>query len=159
MTGNPAIDHLLECGPRAFDADVPASVRDEITGARALGWYNQALLGMAQNEVAEMHREIAFVSKQNREIENTQEFKACDGIGYPTDRIPVSVHLKMEDIYGIGCWKDPAFKEDFLKHHPGLRIKVTRGTRGQEYGGARLCQGYGVVRPVVKRQAKGATGG
>lgn len=131
VTGDKVVDLALEAGPRMFGPDLPAHARETIAKSAALGNYRGAVKRMAQAELAEMHREIEFVSRQNREI----EFKATDGLGVPEYRIPVSVHFKMEALFGTGCWQDEDFVEDFLKHHPGLRINVTRGTRGQEYGG------------------------
>lgn len=109
-------------------------VRAAIARTPSLGWYRQALVGMAQAEQAQMFAEVEQVCAENRAIENTQEFKAVNGLGYPYYRCPLSVRLRFEDLYGIGCWQHNDFVEDFLKHHPGLRLKVTRGTRGQQYG-------------------------
>lgn len=133
MTGDPITDFVLDAGPRVFGPDLPLHVREEIAKSPTLGWYRRALLIMKQEAVAQMHASIARTAEENRLIENTQEFKACDGIGYPKMRIPVDVWYQMEDIWGVGCWKDDDFQEDFLKQHPELRLKITRGTKGQQY--------------------------
>lgn len=147
MTGDAIIDFVLEAGPRTFGPDLPAHVREEIAKSPALGWYRRALLTMKQFAVKQMHDSIARTAAENRQIENTAEFKACDGLGYPQMRIPVDVWFQMEDLWGPGCWKDDKFREDFLKHHPELRLKVTRGTRGQEYAG-RPGREIGPMRPM-----------
>lgn len=135
MTGDAVTDFVLEAGPRTFGPDLPLHVREEIAKSPALGWYRRALRIMKQEAVAQMHASIARTAAENRQIENSQEFKATNGLGYPEMRIPVDVWFQMEDIWGAGCWKDDGFRQDFLKNHPELRIKVTRGTRGQEYAG------------------------
>jgi hypothetical protein len=127
---------LASLGPRAFMRELATpEICRVIAKSTALGYFKTALLGMAQNEQAELFDEIAEISRRNRLIENTAEFKAANGFGYPSHRIPLGMWMRFEDIYGEGCWGDPEFVEDTLRHHPGLRIKVTRGTRGQEYGG------------------------
>src|SRR5437762_13076468 len=88
ITGDPNVDLVLEAGPRTFGPDLPLHAREEIAKAESLGWYRQALLGMAQKEQAQMFAEIAHVCKENREIENSSGFKACNGIGYPYYRCP-----------------------------------------------------------------------
>lgn len=127
------VEAVVGLGPRGLSADVPKHVRLAIAKSSALGAYKDACLLLAQNQVALMHSEIREIERQNRKIEASQEFKASNGLGYPYYRKPVLVHYFFEEIYGEGCWKDEDFVEDFLKHHPGLRIKVTRGTKGQEY--------------------------
>lgn len=121
---------IAACGPKAFQSEVASpEVRRAINSSPALRWYRDALVGMAQREQAEMFAEIEHVGRENREIERC----ATNGFGLPYYRCPLSVRMRFEDLYGEGCWKDEAFVEDFLKHHPGLRVKVTRGTKGQEY--------------------------
>ena len=129
MTGNPQIDLLLEAGPRAFDPDVPASVREEIAKSTSLDWYKQALKLMSMKQQALMFTEIRAIGRENREIER----KAVDGLGLPYARIPLSVIEHFKALYGPDCWQDKAFMEDFLNHHPECRLIVKRGTRGQEY--------------------------
>lgn len=136
MTGDAVTDFVLDAGPRTFGPDLPAHVREEIAKAPALAWYRRALLIMKQDALARMHAAIARTAQENRQIESSQEFKATNGLGYPESRIPVDVWFQMEDLWGPGCWRDDKFREDFLKHHPELRLKITRGTKGQEYAGA-----------------------
>jgi hypothetical protein len=123
----------LEAGPRAFTPDLTQALRLEIAKAGKHGPYMDALLCLAQHQVALIHAAIAAVSADNRRIEATEEFKAANGLGCPWYRKPQLLHDFFEAIYGDGCWQDKDFVEDVLKHHPGLRIKVTRGTRGQQY--------------------------
>lgn len=126
-----ALDFVVEAGPRAFTPMVPASVRLEIARSSQLGFYREALKTLAQNEVALIHAEIRAIGQENRRTER----KAVNGIGVPYARFPLRLieHFKM--MYGDDCWPNEEFMEDCLKHHPELRIKVTRGTRGQEYAG------------------------
>jgi hypothetical protein len=135
MTGDADLDFVIEAGPRAFTPDLPVHLRLEIAKSSVLGPYREACRQFAQSQVALMHKEIAALSEENRRIEQSQEFMATNGLGYPYYRKPVSVHYLFEELYGYGCWQDEGFVEDFLKHHPGLRIRTTRGTRGQEYAG------------------------
>jgi hypothetical protein len=134
-TGDAVLDFVIEAGPRALTPDVPLEVRLEIAKLDPDGPYRIAVRELSQDRVAHMHRLIDLVSQDNRRIEATQEFKACNGLGYPWYTKPVEVHHYFEALYGTGCWQDEDFVEDFLKHHPGLRIKVTRGTKGQQYVG------------------------
>lgn len=134
-TGHAALDFVLEAGPRAFSLDLPIEMRLEIAKLDPEGPYRMALRELSQSRVAHLHHLIDLLSADNRRIEATEEFKACDGLGYPWYRKPAEVHDYFEALYGVGCWQDEDFVNDFLKHHPGLRIKVTRGTRGQQYVG------------------------
>ena len=129
-TGDAALDFALEAGPRTFTDDLPKHLQLEIAKNSALGPYLEAVKKMAQTEIAEIHREIDRVSIENRLIEKHSKATRTH---IPHCRIPASMWLKMEDIYGQGCWKDENFMEDTLRHHPGLRINVKRGIRGQEY--------------------------
>jgi len=126
-TGDAALDFVLEAGPRALAA-LPREQRLAIAKSGSLGAYKEALRLMAAAEVEEMHKEILYLSIQNA----ATDWKATRAF-IPYCRIPLSVNLKMRDIYGEDCWKDDDFLEDFLDHHPGLRVRVKRGTRGQEY--------------------------
>jgi hypothetical protein len=119
---------LLEAGPRAL-VDLPKMFRLELAKSSALGPYREAAKSLSQAELAEIHREIEFVSKQNREIEKTAHHTRSH---YPESRIPMSMWIKMEDIYGKGCWEDHDFMQDTLQCHPGLRIRIKYGVRGQE---------------------------
>jgi hypothetical protein len=128
MTGNPELDFVLEAGPRAFTPAVSASVRLEIAKSSELGPYRDSLKLMAQNELALLHHEIEQISREN----HATDWKASK-IGVPYARFPPRLieHFKM--LYGEACWPDDEFIEDILKHHPGLRVKVKYGTKGQEY--------------------------
>jgi len=128
-TKDAALDFVVEAGPRAFTDDLPKILRLEIAKSSALGAYREACKRIAQAEIEEIHRQIAIVSKENRILEKTAHHTRSHTPAY---RIPVMMWLKMEDIYGVGCWRDNDFIEDTLKHHPGLRINVKYGTRGQE---------------------------
>jgi hypothetical protein len=129
-TGDPAVDLLLEAGPRAFTPDVSEEVRLEIAKAPLLGWYREALRLMSQNQQAMLFEEIRQIGRENRRIE-----RKATSTHLPYCRIPRGVWDQFEAIYGAGCWKDDDFMEDFLKHHPECRIIVKRGIRGQEYAG------------------------
>jgi hypothetical protein len=128
-----AFDFVVNAGPRAFTPETPDDVRLEIAKSKSLSWYKQALIKLARRQRKMMFAEIREIARQNRRIE--KEMKACNGLGLPDSRIPMGVYLLFESMYGHGCWKWPGFREDFLKHHPELRLRVRRGTRGQEYGG------------------------
>jgi hypothetical protein len=128
-TGDPVLDFLLVAGPRTVTPDVPKHILEEIRIRPALGWYKQAMLGLAQEEQASILRDVERISQENRLIEH----KAVNGLGLPYARFPLSMVAKFEAIYGKGCWRDKEFVEDTLKHHPGLQLIVKRGTRGQEY--------------------------
>jgi hypothetical protein len=132
-TGDAALDFALEAGPRALTPDLPHEVRFEIGKLDPAGPYMCAVRAFSQDRIAHLHHLIDLVSAENRRIEATEEFKASNGLGYPWYRKPVELHYLFEAEYGIGCWEDENFVEDVLKHHPGLRINVRRGTRGQEY--------------------------
>lgn len=123
---------LAALGPKCFISEFATpEMRMEIARSQSLSWYREGIKVIAQDEQAQMLAEVANVCRENREMES----KASNGLGLPYYRCPLSVRLRFEDIYGEGCWNDEAFVEDFLKHHPGLRLKVTHGTRGQEYAG------------------------
>ena len=127
-TGDAALDFAIEAGPRAFTEDLPKHLRLEIAKSKAHGAYKDALLHLAQNQVALMHAEIRQIGRENRRIE-----RKATSTHIPYCRIPQLVWDFFEVIYGEGCWKDNDFMEDFLKHHPECRIIVKRGIRGQQY--------------------------
>jgi len=132
-TGDAGLDFIIDAGPRAFTPELPIELRLEIAKLDSDGPVIAAMRKLSRDRVAHMHRLIDLVSQDNRRIEATEEFKATNGLGYPWYRKPAEVHHYFEALYGQGCWEDEAFVNDFLKHHPGLRIRVTRGTRGQQY--------------------------
>lgn len=127
-TGDAGLDFALEAGPRAFTADLPKHLRFEIAKSSALGAYTEAVGMLLQDQVARMHAQIKQIGRENRRIE-----RKATSTHIPYCRIPQLVWDFFEAIYGDGCWKDNDFMEDFLKHHPGCRIVVKRGIRGQEY--------------------------
>ena len=129
MTGDPLVDLVLEAGPRVFDADTPQHVVETIATSPSLHWYRDALRVMSMKQQAEMFTEIRAIGRENREIER----KAVDGLGLPYARIPGRVWGSFEKLYGVGCWQDKAFMDDFLYYHPECKIIVKRGTRGQQY--------------------------
>jgi hypothetical protein len=134
-SGDVVLDFMLKAGPRVFTPELATKeVRLAIAKSSALGPYRDALKDLAQRQVALIHAEIARVSRENREIE--KHSKACRAF-IPYYRKPLLLHAWMEVCYGEGCWADEDFVEDVLKHHPGLRINVKRGIRGQEYAGSR----------------------
>lgn len=119
----------MEAGPRAFTPFVSPSVRLEIAKSSSLGPYKESLKLVAQEELKLLHHEIRQISRENART----DWKAMNGFGVPYARFPPRLieHFKM--LYGEECWPDTEFIEDILKHHPGLRVKVKYGTRGQEY--------------------------
>jgi hypothetical protein len=131
-TGDAALDFALEAGPRALTPDLPLAARLAIAKSSALGPYKEACKQMAQEQLARVHADMERVCMENRVIERTS--KALPTF-IPYCRFPVSFVDEMEKIYGIGCLSDNDFREDTLKHHPGLRINVRRGIKGQEYAG------------------------
>src|SRR5262245_40510152 len=130
-TGDAALDSVLETGPRALSY-IPREARLAIAKSGQLGPYKEALRLMAAAEVEERHRENLRFSIENAVI----DWKATQDY-IPYCRIPLSVIYKMRDLYGADCWRDEDFTEDFLDHHPGLRVQVKRGIKGQEYAGGR----------------------
>jgi hypothetical protein len=86
---------------------------------------------LAREQQASLKADLRRVGQEN----NQGEFKANDGLGTLHARIPLGVFHQMKQEHGWNCWDDPAFMEDFLKHHPECLVRTTRGTRGQEYGG------------------------
>jgi len=124
---DPALRLVLEAGPSGL-AFAEKTFRLELAKSCAQGPYLEACKQIAQQEVADMHAEIEALSIA---IAAT-DWKASK-THIPYCRIPASVIQKMKDIYGDDCWRDEDFLEDFLKHHPGLRVNVKRGMRGQEY--------------------------
>ena len=129
MTGNKDLDFVLEAGPRALTPHVSASVRLEIAKSSELGPYKESLKLLAQEQQAQIWREIEAISAENHRI----DWKASNGLGVPYARFPPLLIEHFKLLYGEECWPDEDFIEDILKHHPGLRCKVKRGTRGQEY--------------------------
>jgi len=127
-TGDAALDFALEAGPRAFTPELGKHLRFEIAKTHACGPYMDAVMELAQNQVAIMHAEIRQVGRENRRIE-----RKATSTHIPHCRIPQLVWEFFEAIYGDGCWQDNDFMEDVLKHHPELRINVKRGIHGQEY--------------------------
>jgi hypothetical protein len=127
-TGDETLDFVLGAGPRALTADTPQHIRLEIAKSSELGPYREACKLLAQQEIVEMHKEIELVS-----IENQSTDWQATRTYIPAYRIPLGMYLKMEGIYGKGCWQDKDFVEDTLKHHPGLSITVKRGIHGQQY--------------------------
>ena len=129
--GDAALDFVLEAGPRTLWI-LPPERRLALAKSSQHGAYWEALRLMAAQEVAYMHAEIDFVCKRiaATDWQATRAF-------IPYCQIPITAREKMRDIYGPDCWDDNDFLEDFLDHHPGLRIKVKRGIHGQEYGGHR----------------------
>lgn len=130
-TGNSHIDLVLECGPRIFNPDLPVEVREEIARSPSLHWFKVEL---ARCEIAKREQalaEIRQIGRENRLI----EYKATNGLGVPYCRIPRFAIERGRTIYGFDWWKDEQLLEGFLEAYPECRIKVTRGTRGQEYAG------------------------
>jgi len=130
-TGDPHIDMVLEAGPRVFGRDTPEHVREAIADSPNLHWFKIELANREVHEREKMLAEIRQIGRENREI----EYKATNGLGMPYCRIPLSVIEQGKKMFGDDCWKDSKFTEDFLEAYPECRIKVTRGTRGQEYAG------------------------
>lgn len=128
-TGDPHLDLVLEAGPRSFNKLTPEHVRKEIACSTHLEWFKQELILREQHERLKMLAEIRQIGRENREIER----KAVDGLGLPYCRIPLSVIEQGKKLCGDDCWQDPKFMEDFLEQYPECRLKVTRGTKGQEY--------------------------
>ena len=85
----------------------------------------------ARMQQAWILRTADAIANKNRQIEH----KAVDGLGEKYGEIPYAAYMQMRALYGDTCWDDPGFIEAFFRDNPQLRVKVTRGTRGQEYAG------------------------
>ena len=126
------VARIASAGPRALTPDVPVEVRHEIAKAPArFETFLRAAEKCARLRHVVMQREQRAIA---RELEATS-FKAVDGLGVPYLRITQEEYLAMRAKYGDECWNDPAFIEAYRRDNEYCRIKVTRGTRGQEYGG------------------------
>jgi hypothetical protein len=131
VTGDPHLAMVLDAGPRMLRPDTPSHVREAIASSPSLHWFKIELARREVHEREKMLAEIRQIGRENREI----EYKATNGLGMPYCRIPLSVMEQGKKMFGDDCWQDEKFMEDFLEAYPECRIKVTRGTRGQEYGG------------------------
>jgi hypothetical protein len=128
-TKDPILDFLIEAGPRVFTPEMASKeVRFAIAKSSQLGPFREALQCLAQKQVALMHQLIGQVSRENAAI----DWKSA-GSHVPYFRVPQLMWDFFEAIYGEGCWQDEDFVEDTLKHHPGLRVVVKRGSKGQQY--------------------------
>jgi len=127
-TKDAGLDFALQ-SPRLLTEDLPKHFRLEIAKSSALGPYREACKSLAQEELRQIHRDIALVSAENRILEKVTHHTTTH---YPDARFPQRMWDKMEVIYGVGCFKDKDFYEDTLKHHPGLRIRIKYGVKGQE---------------------------
>lgn len=91
--------------------------------------FMDALANLGRRRHAAMRESEKQVAQENQ---NTV-FKATNGLGELYGRIPLDTYIAMQQKYGRDCWKDPNFTKAFFRDNPHLRVKTTRGTRGQEY--------------------------
>jgi len=126
-TKDAALDFAAEAGPRIF-AELPTDVRKEVVVVSPN--YKATLKRMAQWQWARIKWDVERTCIENRIIE--KESKATHTF-LPYCRFPISMVAAFEAIWGEGCLQNEEFREDTLKHHPGLRLHIKRGIRGQEY--------------------------
>lgn len=121
-------DVVAKAGPRALTPDVPEEERLRLAKNER---FRKAAEDLARRQQVEMFRRQDAIAKENQAI----EYKSCDGIGEKVGSIDAEIWLSMMVKYGNQCWSDPEFVAAFLRDNPACRVKTTRGTRGQEYGG------------------------
>lgn len=116
---------------KALLSDPPPELVKEVARTPALEPVKQATIKLAQ---IKRQRDIEQSNQIAKENHNT-EFKAVDGIGELKARIPMSVYIEMRRRCGDDYWEHSSNCEEFLKNNPQFKIKISRGTRGQEYAG------------------------
>jgi hypothetical protein len=92
----------------------------------------EAAAMMARLQQMQLHQERDAIGKENH---NTV-WKATDGMGEPVGRISMDAIFQMCKEQGreVGeAINDSDFIKSILEKNPAYRVKVTRGTRGQEY--------------------------
>lgn len=119
---------IEKAGPRALTPDVPEEERMRLAKNEP---FRKAAEDLARNQQVQMFRRQDAIAKENEQIEH----KACNGIGEKVGSIDAEIWLSMMQKYGQHCWDDPEFVAAFLRDNPACRVKTTRGTKGQEYGG------------------------
>ncbi len=123
------LDIIEQAGPRALTMDVPLDVRKEVATSSRF----KDMLDMAATITAERFRArdkaIQEIGKENHQT----EWKAADGLGEISARIPHLIMAEMQAKYGRDCWSDDGFIAAFLRDNPQFKVRARRGTRGQEY--------------------------
>lgn len=122
------IDLIVAAGPRALTPDVPEDERKRLAKNER---FRAAAEKCARLRYHAMHERQAALASANQQVQH----KAMNGLGEKVASIDAEVYFQMRAIYGDWVWSDPEFVEAFLRDNPACRVKVTRGTRGQEYGG------------------------
>lgn len=68
---------------------------------------------------------------------SNSEFKSVNGLGDPIARIGKTEYNAVKNRYlaeygGRNCWDDDQFVRDYIRDNEHVRVKISRGTRGQE---------------------------
>jgi hypothetical protein len=130
VSGNLIIDGW-PVTPKALLADPPPEVMREVALKPSLRKIRDATVRLAQ-----IKRQRDIEASDRIILENKEtEFKAVDGLGELKARIPMRVFLEMRRRCGTDYWAHPENIDEFLQNNPQYGVKISRGTRGQEYAG------------------------
>ncbi len=121
---------IAAAGPRAITPDTPKELVQEIARSPRFMALSLAALELARHQTTGMLNRQTEIGRENH---NTT-FKATS-FGEPYMRIDAQEYFAMRAKYGESCWDDPEFVEAYRRDNPYCRVKPTRGTKGQEYGG------------------------
>ncbi len=126
------VEKLRVFGRRIFAPEYlePEEIR-EVGQSASLSEFKAQRLEEARREAAQTLAESCALGRENA---NT-EWRAVNGLGTLHARISLAAHHQMQALYGDEWFRDVDLMEAFLRDNPQFRIKTTRGTRGQEYGG------------------------
>ncbi len=88
---------------------------------------------VATLEYAKLLADRRAIAQDNQK----SEFKSVNGMGELKARISMSEYHAVKDRYadmysGGNCWDDPEFIKAYLRDNEHARVKISRGTRGQE---------------------------
>ncbi len=121
---------IASAGPRAITPDTPKELVREIARSPRFMALSLAALELARHQTTGMLNRQTEIGRENHDI----TFKATS-FGEPYMRIDAQEYFAMRAKYGESCWDDPEFVEAYRRDNPYCRVKPTRGTKGQEYGG------------------------
>ncbi len=121
---------IAAAGPRAITSETPKELVREIARSPRFMALSLAALELARHQTAGMLNRQTEIGRENHAI----TFKATS-FGEPYMRIDSQEYFAMRAKYGESCWDDPEFVEAYRRDNPYCRVKPTRGTKGQEYGG------------------------
>ena len=118
---------------------VPDDVRKTIEKGSTFEAARESWAALARKQQADLHR----LKEAAGRVNNATEYKATNGLGEPVlTNIPMEIAVQMQSLHGPRCWSDPEFIAAFWRDNPAFRARVTRGTRGQEYGGTRSLRDF-----------------